>query len=37
MKSCYYLVLASLLLVITPVTGADMYSDLTTDEVIDDV
>lgn len=27
MKRCYYLVLALLLLVITPVTAADMYSD----------
>lgn len=37
MKICYCLVLALLLLVITPVAAADMYSDMTTDEVINDV
>jgi hypothetical protein len=28
MKRCYYLVLALLLLVITPVAAADMYCDM---------
>lgn len=37
MKVCYCLVLALLLLVISPVVAADMYSDMTTDEVINDV
>jgi len=37
MKVSYCLVLALLLLDITPVAAADMYSDMTTDEVINDV
>ena len=30
MKRCYYLVLALLILVITPVVAADMYCDMNT-------
>ena len=37
MKSCYCLVLALLLLVITPVAAADMYCEYRLYEVINDV
>ena len=33
MKRCYYLVLALLLLVISPVAAADMYCDMNTTTV----